>query len=58
MANISKNEAALNVQPKLELGHYYRMQGQTRPAHSYATQGAFDQENGISSKILCQVLKL
>ena len=39
-----KNEAALNVQPKLELGHYYRMQGQTRPAHSYATQGAFDQE--------------
>lgn len=28
----------------LELGQYYRLSGQIRPAHSYATQGAFDQE--------------
>ncbi|WP_180139807.1 DNA internalization-related competence protein ComEC/Rec2 [Acinetobacter sp. YH12043] len=28
----------------LELGHYYRLQGQVRPNHSYATPGAFDAE--------------
>ena len=39
-----KNEGRSSAQPELELGHYYRMQGQIRPAHSYATPGAFDQE--------------
>ena len=36
-----------NSQPKTEvlaLGHYYRLSGEIRPAHAYATQGAFDQE--------------
>lgn len=28
----------------LELGDYYRLQGQVRPNHSYATPGAFDAE--------------
>ncbi|ENW80625.1 hypothetical protein F909_01911 [Acinetobacter sp. ANC 3929] len=28
----------------LELGHYYRINGMIRPAHSYAVAGAFDQE--------------
>ena len=28
----------------LKLGHYYRLQGQIRPHHSYATPGSFDAE--------------
>lgn len=28
----------------LQLGQYYRIQGTLKPAHSYATSGAFDQE--------------
>ena len=28
----------------LELGHYYKLSGKIRPAHSYATAGAFDVE--------------
>jgi competence protein ComEC len=28
----------------LQLGHYYRLTGEIRPAHAYATRGAFDQE--------------
>ncbi len=28
----------------LQLGQYYRISGQLKPAHSYATPGAFDQE--------------
>jgi len=39
-----KNENALIEGPKLQLGHYYRISGKTRPAHSYAVSGAFDQE--------------
>src|SRR5690606_41638449 len=31
-------------QQTLELGHYYLLQGQIRPNHSYATPGAFDAE--------------
>jgi len=31
-------------QQTLELGHYYLLQGQIRPSHSYATPGAFDAE--------------
>src|SRR5690606_41500176 len=31
-------------QQTLELGHYYLLQGQIRPHHSYATPGAFDAE--------------
>lgn len=39
-----KNEIDTHHQPALELGQYYRLQGKLLPAHSYATQGAFDQE--------------
>lgn len=39
-----KNKPNSSAQPVLELGQYYRLSGQTKPAHSYATQGAFDQE--------------
>ncbi len=31
-------------EPKLKLGHYYRISGKTKPAHSYAVAGVFDQE--------------
>lgn len=30
--------------PRLELGKYYRLTGEIRPAHSYAIAGVFDQE--------------
>ncbi|MGB8810384.1 MAG: DNA internalization-related competence protein ComEC/Rec2 [Acinetobacter calcoaceticus] len=40
----NENEKALIEGPKLKLGHYYRVSGKTRPAHSYAVSGAFDQE--------------
>ena len=39
-----KTEIDSTQQTSLELGQYYRLQGNTRPAHSYATQGTFDQE--------------
>ena len=39
-----KNEIDTHQQPVLELGQYYRLQGKLLPAHSYATQGVFDQE--------------
>ena len=39
-----KTEIDSTQQTSLELGQYYRLQGNTRPAHSYATQGSFDQE--------------
>ena len=31
----------------LQLGHYYRITGQIKPAHSYAITGAFDQEKWL-----------
>ena len=31
-------------QPQLELGHYYRVTGTLKPAHSYAVAGVFDVE--------------
>jgi len=34
----------LKSNQELQLGHYYRLSGKTKPAHSYATAGAFDQE--------------
>src|SRR5690606_12201580 len=40
-SQLSANHENLNT---LELGHYYRLQGQVRPNHSYATPGAFDAE--------------
>ena len=40
----SNNQNLLKNNQNLELGHYYRISGKTRPAHSYATPGAFDQE--------------
>lgn len=39
-----KNDNQPHHQPALELGQYYRLQGKTLPAHSYATPGVFDQE--------------
>jgi competence protein ComEC len=39
-----KHEIDAHHQPVLELGQYYRLQGKLLPAHSYATQGVFDQE--------------
>ncbi|MGX5699232.1 DNA internalization-related competence protein ComEC/Rec2 [Acinetobacter kookii] len=39
-----KNAADSSSSAVLELGQYYRLQGQVLPAHSYATEGAFDQE--------------
>ena len=39
-----KNEMHSGSKSVLELGQYYRLQGQILPAHSYATEGAFDQE--------------
>ncbi len=40
-SQLSVNHENLNT---LELGQYYRLQGQVRPNHSYATPGAFDAE--------------
>ncbi|WP_250852393.1 DUF4131 domain-containing protein [Acinetobacter sp. ANC 5414] len=39
-----KHEIDAHHQLVLELGQYYRLQGKLLPAHSYATQGVFDQE--------------
>jgi competence protein ComEC len=39
-----KNEIDVDPESILELGQYYRLQGKILPAHSYATQGVFDQE--------------
>lgn len=38
------NQSVLKSNQELQLGHYYRLSGKTKPAHSYATAGAFDQE--------------
>ncbi|WP_284083892.1 DNA internalization-related competence protein ComEC/Rec2 [Acinetobacter nosocomialis] len=38
------NQRILKSNQELQLGHYYRLSGKTKPAHSYATAGAFDQE--------------
>ncbi|MFH7765677.1 DNA internalization-related competence protein ComEC/Rec2 [Acinetobacter sp. BSP-28] len=39
-----KNAADTSSSSVLELGQYYRLHGQILPAHSYATEGVFDQE--------------
>ena len=46
MAIIFKNQKVNSAidEPKLKLGHYYRISGKTKPAHSYAVAGVFDQE--------------
>lgn len=46
MATVFKNDnqSMLKSNQELQLGHYYRLSGKTKPAHSYATAGAFDQE--------------
>ncbi|WP_151818351.1 DNA internalization-related competence protein ComEC/Rec2 [Acinetobacter nosocomialis] len=38
------NQSVLKSNQELQLGHYYRLSGKTKPAHSYATAGAFDHE--------------
>lgn len=40
----SNNQGGRTSNQHFELGHYYRISGKTKPAHSYATSGAFDQE--------------
>ncbi|WP_109440960.1 DNA internalization-related competence protein ComEC/Rec2 [Acinetobacter haemolyticus] len=42
--HLSKEKDAAKVTPEFKLGHYYRISGQIRPAHSYAVPGAFDLE--------------
>lgn len=37
-------QAAFNMSNQLQLGQYYRLNGEVRPAHAYATPGAFDVE--------------
>lgn len=44
MASIKADHANLQNMPELKLGQYYRIQGDIRPAQSYATPGAFDVE--------------
>lgn len=39
LAYLNENQAQV-----LKLGHYYQIQGQAKPAHSYAVDGVFDQE--------------
>ncbi|MEQ1064850.1 DNA internalization-related competence protein ComEC/Rec2 [Acinetobacter sp. XH1741] len=41
---LNNNQKGLMSNQDIELGHYYRVWGKTKPAHSYATTGAFDQE--------------
>ncbi|KYQ83246.1 competence protein [Acinetobacter sp. NRRL B-65365] len=41
---LNKAKQLADQQPTLELGRYYRIEGNIRPAHSYAVAGAFDQE--------------
>ena len=52
----SNNQNLLKNNQNLELGHYYRISGKTRPAHSYATQELLIRKNGLFSEILCLVL--
>ena len=39
----NNRHVSINTQT-LQLGHYYRIYGKIKPAHSYAIAGAFDQE--------------
>lgn len=41
---LSKEKQQAIQEQILELGHYYRIEGVIKPAHSYAVAGAFDQE--------------
>ncbi|MGA6136204.1 DNA internalization-related competence protein ComEC/Rec2 [Acinetobacter dispersus] len=41
---LSKEKKQAIQEQILELGHYYRIEGVIKPAHSYAVAGAFDQE--------------
>jgi competence protein ComEC len=41
---LKQDKYQLNQKQSLQLGHYYRVYGQIKPAHSYAVVGAFDQE--------------
>lgn len=40
---LSKSNSLI-PQQNLQLGHYYRLKGMIKPAHSYAVTGVFDQE--------------
>ena len=41
---LKKYKDSPNAESELRLGHYYRVYGEIRPAHSYAVAWAFDQE--------------
>lgn len=47
-----------NEQTVLELGKYYRLTGEIRPAHSYAVQGVFDVEQWYLQRNLMSGFKL
>lgn len=44
--------------PVLQLGQYYQIQGQVRPAHGYATRGAFDQEKWYVQQNIMATLRI
>ena len=45
-------------QPQLELGHYYRVSGTLKPAHSYAVAGVFDVEQWYLQDNIMGMLQL
>ncbi|WP_407305995.1 DNA internalization-related competence protein ComEC/Rec2 [Acinetobacter sp.] len=53
-----KNKIGAHHQPALELGRYYRLQGKILPAHSYATQGVFAQEQWYLQQNIMSGFKL
>lgn len=44
---LAKTKAVSTSDLELELGKYYQIEGQLKPAHTYATAGVFDQEKWL-----------
>ena len=44
---LPKTKTVSSSDLELELGHYYQLEGQLKPAHTYATAGVFDQEQWL-----------
>ena len=42
----------------LQLGHYYRVQGQVKPVHGFAVAGVFDKEKWMLQENLLGILKI
>ncbi len=47
-----------NPDINLQLGHYYRVSGQVKPAHSYAVEGVFDQEKWFIQENISGTLQI